>query len=137
MSVLGSMLMVGQSIGTTNNKGWTFTGGLTFVDTAMWCLLFIPLDYRWYDTYYWFGPAGMSYDWWALAITLLVRVYYLYASTTKLTQPLQQGVIGWGLLRDLPGFGYRLIPTFKDLVIGVGALVGLGCVVVPIGTIVP
>jgi len=81
---------------------------------ALWCLLFIPLDYRWFNVYYWFGPAGMAYDWWALAITLL-------------------GVVGWGAFRGLPGFGYRLLPDLKDLGIAVGALLGLAAVVVPLG----
>jgi len=106
--------MVGQAIGMPNRFGVVFTGGLTFVDVALWCLLFVPLDYRWYNIFYWSGPAGMSYDWWAVAITVL-------------------GIIGWGLLRDLPGFGYRLVPTFKDVYIGVGALLALAAVVVPLG----
>ena len=75
MSAMGSLQLVGHLVGTSTRSGWVFQGGLTFVDAALWCLLFIPLDYRWYDTYYWFGPSGMDYDWWALAITLLVRFF--------------------------------------------------------------
>jgi len=113
-AVLGTMQFVGQHIGTLSNTGQTYNGGITGVDVAMWCLLFIGLDYRWYDTDYWFGAPGMMYDWWAVAITLL-------------------GLIGWGMLRNLQGFGYRLIPTLKDFGIAILSLLALASVVIPIG----
>lgn len=56
----------------------------------------------------------MDYDWWALAITVLA-------------------LQGWLLFSDLPQFGYRLIPTWKDLVVGFGFLFFLGAPVLPIG----
>ena len=69
--------------------------GLTWVDGAIWLLLWIPFDLRWnYDL--WFGPEGFNYSWWAVAISVMA-------------------VIGWGSLRGLPNFGYRLAPRWSDL----------------------
>jgi len=87
--------------------------GLTWADAAVWLLLWIPFDLRW-SYALWFGPQGFVYSWWAIAITVLA-------------------VIGWYGFRELPGFGYRLIPNSRDLGVGLLATAILVVVLVPIG----
>ena len=87
--------------------------GLTWADAAIWLLLWIPFDLRWnYDV--WFGVAGFGYAWWCSAITVLA-------------------VLGWSGARDLPGFGYRLVPKWRDLAIALIAFVILAAIGIPIG----
>jgi len=87
--------------------------GLTWADAAVWLLIWIPFDLRWnYDL--WFGPPGFVYGSWSIAITVLA-------------------VVGWYGFRELPDFGYRLIPNGRDLGVGLLATAMLAAVVVPIG----
>ena len=82
--------------------------GLTWVDAAVWMLLWIPFDLRWiYD-------LGGDYNWWAIAISVL-------------------GVIGWYGMRDLPEFGYRLVPNLRDIVVAVVATAVFAAIIIPIG----
>ncbi len=86
--------------------------GLTWSDLAIWLLLWIPFDLRWnYDL--WFGFGG-GYNWWALALSVL-------------------GVLGWGLLRELPDFGYRLVPRWADLRLSLLATAVFAAIVIPLG----
>jgi membrane protease YdiL (CAAX protease family) len=87
--------------------------GLTWVDLAVWLLLWIPFDLRWnYDL--WFGIRQFAYTWWSVALTVLA-------------------VIGWGVLRELPDFGYRLVPRWRDLGIALLATAVFAAIVIPIG----
>ncbi|MEN8243152.1 MAG: CPBP family intramembrane glutamic endopeptidase [Chloroflexota bacterium] len=87
--------------------------GLTWADAAVWLLLWIPFDLRWNQDL-WFGKDGFVYNWWAVAITVVA-------------------IIGWYAFRELPDFGYRLIPKMRDLGIGLLATAALLVIVVPIG----
>ncbi len=86
--------------------------GLTWTDAAVWLFLWIPFDLRWnYDL--WFGYGG-GYNWWSIAISVVA-------------------VVGWYALRDLPDFGYRLVPRLKDVVIALVATAVFAAIVIPIG----
>ncbi len=86
--------------------------GLTWADAAIWLFIWIPFDLRWnYDL--WFGYGG-GYNWWSIAISVLA-------------------VVGWYGLRDLPEFGYRLVPQVKDILIALVATAVFAAIVIPIG----
>ncbi len=86
--------------------------GLTWADAAIWLFLWIPFDLRWnYDL--WFGYGG-GYNWWSIAISVLA-------------------VVGWYGLRDLPEFGYRLVPHGKDILIALIATAVFAVIIIPIG----
>lgn len=86
--------------------------GLTWADAAIWLFIWIPFDLRWnYDL--WFGYGG-GYNWWSIAISVLA-------------------VLGWHGLRDLPEFGYRLLPQIKDIAIALAATAVFAVIVIPIG----
>ena len=63
---------------------------------------------------YYYGPPHLAYDWWAIAITV-------------------QGIFCYLLFAKQPGFGYRLIPSWKDILIAGIFLVLLGVPVIPLG----
>ena len=87
--------------------------GLTWADVAVWLLIWIPFDLRWnYDL--WFGLDGFAYNWWAVALTVLA-------------------VVGWYGFRELPDFGYKLIPNGKDFITALIATVIFAAIVIPIG----
>lgn len=89
------------------------TAGISYADAAVWLLLWIPFDLRWnYDL--WSGVDGFAYNWWAVALSVLA-------------------VVGWYGLRDLPNFGYRLIPNRRDIAVGLLALVIFAAIVIPVG----
>ncbi len=82
--------------------------GLTWMDVAIWMLFWIPFDLRWiYD-------LGGDYNWWSIALSVLA-------------------VVGWYGLRDLPEFGYRLVPQWRDIVIALVATAVFAAIVIPIG----
>jgi len=60
--------------------------------------------------------VALGYDWWAIAITVL-------------------GIIGWGVFLKMPGFGYRLVPSWWDLVITALICVILAALVIPLGLV--
>ena len=82
--------------------------GLTWVDMAVWLLLWIPFDLRWiYD-------LGGDYNWWSIAISVIA-------------------VIGWDGLRDPPQVGHRLVPRWRGIAIAVAATAVFAAIVIPIG----
>ncbi len=86
---------------------------MMWTDTTFWVFLWIPFDYRWvYDL--WQGVDQLAYAWWAVALTV-VTVY------------------GYGVLRDLPGLGYRLLPRWRDLGVALAATAGVAAIAIPIG----
>lgn len=88
-------------------------GTFTWIDAAVWLLLWIPFDLRWYNTL-WQGPRDCAYTWWAVGVSVLA-------------------VFGWSSLREFPGIGYRLIPTARDLRIALAALFGFAAIALPVG----
>ena len=90
--------------------------GIIGGDLLIFVILFAPLDFRWFEIDYFYGPRSLGYDWWALAITVLA-------------------ILGWKFCNNMPGFGYRLIPTWKDFLIGFLFAVLLGIPIIPLGII--
>ncbi len=87
--------------------------GLTWVDVAVWLLLWIPFDLRWnYEL--WGGPDGFAYNWWAVMVSVTA-------------------VLGWGVFRGWPDFGYRLVPRWRDIGVTLILTVIFFVIVVPIG----
>ena len=77
-------------------------------DLAIWLLLWIPFDLRWYDGM----QANLDYTWWSQAISVVA-------------------IIGWYAYRGA-NIGFNLAPKFKDLTIAVSALfLILAAVIVP------
>jgi membrane protease YdiL (CAAX protease family) len=74
-------------------------------DLAIWLLLWIPFDLRWYSTLF---PGGehAGYPWCALALNVLAA-------------------LGFGRLRALPGFDARLLPGRRDLAVAALAFLAL------------
>jgi len=90
-------------------KSETFQLG--WIDIALWILLWIPFDLRWYTKLH---PL-LDYTWWSIAVSVIA-------------------VIGWYGYRNAE-IGYRLVPKFKDLYIALIALTGIMVLVVPPGLI--
>jgi membrane protease YdiL (CAAX protease family) len=84
---------------------------LSWVDVALWMILWIPFDLRWFMKMY---PL-LDYTWWSIAISVVA-------------------VIGWYGYRNAD-IGYRLVPNLKDLYIALIALAGIMVLVVPPGLI--
>jgi len=77
-------------------------------DLAIWLLLWIPFDLRWYNGM----QENMDYTWWSIAISVIA-------------------IIGWYGYRGA-NIGYNLVPKKKDFIIAVSALVLiLALVIVP------
>lgn len=77
-------------------------------DLAIWLLLWIPFDLRWYDGL----QPNLDYSWWSQAISVVA-------------------IIGWYAYRGA-NIGFNLVPKFKDLTIAVSALfLILAMVIIP------
>ena len=82
---------------------------LNWNDVAIWILLWIPFDLRWYMEM----QPNLDYTWWSVAVSVI-------------------GIIGWQGYRGA-NIGYRLVPNFKDLYITLLALIGIMVLVIPPG----
>ncbi len=89
------------------NKGENFN--LNWTDLAIWIILWIPFDLRWYTGM----NANLDYTWWSIAISVIA-------------------IIGWFGYKGAY-IGYRLVPNFKDFLIAFLALIAIMVVVVPPG----
>lgn len=77
---------------------------LCFTDILIWVALAAPLDLRWVDSAFWYGVDGQGYDWWAIAISVVV-------------------VIGFGGIREEKF--YRLVPRLRDFGVYFACLAGV------------
>ena len=82
---------------------------LSWIDVALWIILWIPFDLRWTTDM----QPHLDYFWWSIVISLVA-------------------VIGWNGYRGAD-IGFRLVPKIKDLYVSVLALVMIFAVVVPPG----
>jgi len=82
---------------------------LNWSDVALWLLLWIPFDLRWYDGM----QPNLDYTWWSIAISVIA-------------------IIGWVGYRGAD-IGYNLIPKFKDLIVAILALLMIMALVIPPG----
>lgn len=82
---------------------------LNWSDVAIWILLWIPFDLRWYNGM----QANLDYSWWSMAISVIA-------------------IIGWYGYRGA-NIGFNLVPKFKDLIIAVVAITMIFVVVIPPG----
>lgn len=80
-------------------------------DLAIWMLLWIPFDFRWYDGM----QENLDYTWWSIAISVIA-------------------IIGWYGYRGA-NIGYNLVPKFKDLIIALTSLIVIMAIVVPPGLV--
>jgi len=82
---------------------------LSWTDIALWIVLWIPFDLRWYNEM----QPNLDYTWWSIAISVIA-------------------IIGWYGYRTAD-IGFNLVPKLKDLYIAVLALLLIMLVVVPPG----
>ena len=82
---------------------------LNWSDLAIWLILWIPFDLRWYMGM----QPNLDYSWWSVAISVIA-------------------IIGWYGYRGA-NIGFNLVPTFKDLHVALSALIMIMIVVVPLG----
>lgn len=82
---------------------------LNWSDLAIWIILWIPFDLRWYMEM----QPSLDYTWWSIALSVIA-------------------IIGWYGYRDAD-IGFNLVPRFKDLFIALSALVMIMVVVIPPG----
>lgn len=82
---------------------------LSWIDVALWILLWIPFDLRWSMEMH---PL-LGYTWWSIAISVVA-------------------IIGWKGYRNAD-IGFNLVPKFKDFYISLLALLMILLVVVPAG----
>ncbi|NOX66930.1 MAG: CPBP family intramembrane metalloprotease [Chlorobi bacterium] len=82
---------------------------LNWSDLAIWIILWIPFDLRWYMEM----QPNLDYTWWSIAISVIA-------------------IIGWYGYREAD-IGFNLVPRFKDLLIALSALVMIMVVVIPPG----
>jgi membrane protease YdiL (CAAX protease family) len=87
------------------------TFSLGWADLALWIILWIPFDLRWFTEMY----PTLGYTWWSIAVSVVA-------------------LIGWHGYRSAE-IGYRLAPKFKDLYIAFIALIAIMVLVVPPGLI--
>jgi membrane protease YdiL (CAAX protease family) len=84
---------------------------ITWIDLAIWILLWIPFDLRWYMQI--LPATNDTYTWWSIAISVI-------------------GVIGWYGYRRAD-IGFNLVPKLKDIGIAFLALILIMVLVVPPG----
>jgi membrane protease YdiL (CAAX protease family) len=84
---------------------------LNWSDMAIWIILWIPFDLRWYTDL----QPNLDYTWWSITISLIA-------------------LIGWYGYRGAD-IGFRLVPKFKDLIIALLALLLIMALVIPPGLI--
>ena len=84
---------------------------LTFSDLALWMILWIPFDLRWYMDMV--PGVSDSYAWWSIALSVIA-------------------VIGWSGYRGAE-IGYNLVPKFKDLRVVLLSMAIIMAFVVPPG----
>jgi len=84
---------------------------LTWTDLAIWILLWIPFDLRWYMEI--LPATNDTYTWWSIAISVI-------------------GVIGWYGYRRAD-IGFNLVPRLKDIGIAFLALILIMVLIVPPG----
>ncbi len=89
----------------TKDKEFT----LTWADLAIWILIWIPFDLRWYIEM----QPNLDYPWWSVAVSVIA-------------------LVGWCGFRGAD-IGYRLVPTTKDFIIAVLALIMIMALVIPPG----
>lgn len=82
---------------------------LNWIDVALWILLWIPFDLRWYNEM----QPNLDYTWWSVAISVIA-------------------IIGWYGYRGAD-IGFNLVPKFKDLGIALLALIMIMALVIPPG----
>ena len=82
---------------------------LNWSDIAIWILLWIPFDLRWYMDM----QANLDYTWWSVAVSVI-------------------GIIGWYGYRGAD-IGFNLIPKFKDWYIAFLSLIMIMVLVIPPG----
>jgi hypothetical protein len=82
---------------------------LNWSDLAIWIILWIPFDLRWYIEM----QPNLDYPWWSIAISVIA-------------------IIGWYGYRGAD-IGFDLVPKFKDLLVALSALVMIMVVVIPPG----
>ncbi len=95
------------SLKELNNK----TFSLSWIDVALWLILWIPFDMRWSMEMH----SMLDYTWWSIAISAVA-------------------VIGWYGYRGAE-IGINLVPKFKDLYVALLALVMIMVLVIPPGLI--
>lgn len=84
---------------------------LSWIDVALWIILWIPFDLRWTTDM----QPHLDYFWWSIVISLVA-------------------VIGWNGYRGAD-IGFRLVPKIKDIYIAVLSLLMIMAVVIPPGII--
>ena len=84
---------------------------LNWSDMAIWILLWIPFDLRWYDGM----QPNLDYTWWSTTISVIA-------------------IIGWVGYRGAD-IGFNLVPKFKDLIIALLALFMIMAIVIPPGLV--
>ncbi len=82
---------------------------LNWTDLAIWVILWIPLDLRWYMEL----QPSLDYTWWSVAVSVIA-------------------VIGWYGYRGTD-IGFNLVPNIKDFLIALLSLIIIMVVVVPPG----
>ncbi len=83
------------------------------VDAAIWLLLWIPFDLRWFNAMWPGRTHALSYGVWSLYVSAI-------------------GAIGWARMRRWEGLG-RVRPRWRDLAHAAIALGGMLALVVPLG----
>lgn len=82
---------------------------LNWSDMAIWIILWIPFDLRWYTDL----QPNLDYTWWSIAISLIA-------------------LIGWNGYRGVD-IGFRLVPNLKDIIVALIALGLIMALVIPPG----